>query len=68
MTDLIQLAALPPRLVPASLIENVIIIIRQVYKGRGEKEPRLRVTGLPKKIVTGAWQDKTKLQTHIQKL
>jgi len=36
------------------MIENVIIIIRQVYKGRGKKESRLRVTGLPKKIVTGA--------------
>ena len=54
MTDLIQLAALPPRLVPASLIENVIIIIRQVYNGKGEKESRLRVTGLPKKKVIRA--------------
>jgi len=33
----------------AALIENVIIIIKQVYKGRGEKESRLRATGLPKK-------------------
>ena len=29
--------------VAALLIENAIIIIRQVYKGRGEKELRIRV-------------------------
>ena len=45
------------------MIENVIIIIRQVYKGRGEKESRLWVTGLPKKNSNRS-PGRTKL-THI---
>jgi len=36
------------------LIENVIIIIRQVYKGRGEKGVKTQGYRVTKKIVTGA--------------